>query len=306
MLCYVRWRPPITICYLLFDHLKLSEAHLIYKVIAGSHAYGMATPESDVDVRGVCIPPKKYLLGLSRFEQLESKQEDSVIYGLSKFVSLALGCNPNIIELLHVDPQHILHMDPLGERLREARGLFLSRRAARTFGGYALSQLKRIEGHYRWLKNPPDHQPSQDEFGGVWDGSTYQFPNRHLEQNYRAALKQWNDYQRWRENRNPQRAALEEKYGYDTKHAAHLLRLYRMGIEVVRDGVVQVLRPDGDWLLQIRNGLLTYEELMSLVGEYDQALKEAESISPLPRKPDFDAAARLVIEMHEESLRIGV
>lgn len=31
--------------------------HTILLVISGSHAYGMARPESDIDVRGVAIPP---------------------------------------------------------------------------------------------------------------------------------------------------------------------------------------------------------------------------------------------------------
>jgi predicted nucleotidyltransferase len=81
------------------------ETNLICKVVAGSQAYGLDTPESDLDVRGVCIPPKRYLLGLSAFEQWEQQDDvgDTVIYALTKFVHLALACNPNIIELLYTD-----------------------------------------------------------------------------------------------------------------------------------------------------------------------------------------------------------
>ncbi len=32
----------------------------IFLTRAGSHAYGLATPESDVDIRGVVIPPQEY------------------------------------------------------------------------------------------------------------------------------------------------------------------------------------------------------------------------------------------------------
>ena len=144
------------------------KTNLIYQVVAGSQAYGLDTPESDLDVRGVCIPSRRYLLGLSTFEQLEQVDEsdDVVTYALDKFVRLALACNPNIIELLYTDPRHVLFMDDYGRRLVENRRKFLSRRARYTFAGYAISQLKRIERHHRWLVNPPEHQPTQQEFGG--------------------------------------------------------------------------------------------------------------------------------------------
>ena len=62
--------------------------------------------------------------------------------------------------------QDALNSVPLGqeplewERLVEVRDSFLSKRAKHTFSGYALSQLKRINTHYRWLKNPPPAAPT--------------------------------------------------------------------------------------------------------------------------------------------------
>ncbi len=38
-------------------------------------------------------------------------------------------------------------------------------------------------------------------------------------QQYRKALNEWKSYEAWRNNRNPERAALERKCGYDSKHA---------------------------------------------------------------------------------------
>jgi hypothetical protein len=57
---------------------------------------------------------------------------------------------------------------------------------------------------------------------------------------------------------------LEEKYSYDVKHGAHLVRLLNMGIEIIRDGKVNVDRTgiDADVLLDIRNGGWTYERLL--------------------------------------------
>jgi len=278
------------------------QSNLIYKVLAGSRAYGLATPESDIDTRGVCIPPRRYLLGLTPFEQWEDATKDNVIYALAKFVRLALGCNPNIIEILYVAPEHILFINEYGERLREQRALFLTRKAGQTFSGYAISQLQRLERHHRWLVNPPKQQPSQEDFGGRFVDGRYKFPDHDAERTYRSALKHWNHYQRWRRNRNPKRAALEEKYGYDTKHAMHLLRLLRMGMEILETGEVHVHRPDRAWLRGVREGALSYEELLELAAEYETRLAALQETSSLPEEPPYEEVEALVIAIQERFL----
>ncbi|MBU1749715.1 MAG: nucleotidyltransferase domain-containing protein [Chloroflexi bacterium] len=280
------------------------ETNLIYKVIAGSQAYGLDTPASDRDERGVCIPPRRVLLGLSEFEQWEQRDQgrDLVIYALTKFVRLALACNPNIIELLYTEPRFILFMNDAGRQLREHRHLFLSQRARHTFAGYALSQLHRLERHHRWIVDPPDHQPTPEEFGGWPSEGRAKFPDQDAHQAYQAALKHWNEYQTWRRNRHPARAELERQYGYDTKHAMHLLRLLQEGCELVETGQMQVYRPDREWLRAVREGLLSYEEVLALATETEARLGQLLVAAPLPKEPDYAAAEALVIELHERFL----
>jgi hypothetical protein len=279
------------------------ETNLIYKVIAGSRAYGLAREGSDVDIRGVCIPPKPYLLGLSEFEQYESPTHDVAVFALKKFVRLALACNPNIIEILHVEPQHVLFINSFGERLRAAREIFLTRRAAETFSKYAIAQLRRLERHHRWIVSPPEGPPTAEAFGARPHRGRYKFPDSDAERAYRASQRHWEHYQKWKRERNPARAELEAKFGYDTKHAMHLLRLLRMGREILAEGKVQVLRPDAKWLLEVRDGLLSYEELLELAKQGEAELAELMTRSPLPEEPDYEAAEKLVIELHDTFLR---
>lgn len=42
--------------------------HTILLTLAGSRAYGTNTFTSDVDLKGVCVPPKEFYLGTKRFE----------------------------------------------------------------------------------------------------------------------------------------------------------------------------------------------------------------------------------------------
>ena len=47
----------------------------------------------------------------------------------------------------------------------ENKHLFLSKKAKFTFSGYANAQMKRINTHYRWLKNPPKAPPQRSDYG---------------------------------------------------------------------------------------------------------------------------------------------
>jgi uncharacterized protein len=276
--------------------------NLILKVISGSRAYGLDHPGSDTDTRGVCIPPIEYLLGLKTFDQHENETGDHTVFALAKFVRLALQGNPNIIEVLYTDPADILLVNRFGKRLLAAREIFLSRHVGETFSRYAVAQLRRMENHHRWLSEPPDHQPQPAEFGASTVAGRSRFPDTDRERAYRAALKHWNDYQTWRRQRNPARAELEEKHGYDTKHAMHLLRLLRMGEEILCEGVVRVKRLDATWLKSVRAGALTYDEVIELAVERETALATLIEHSPLPAEPDSATADHLLVELQQEFL----
>lgn len=130
---------------------RYPDTKLVYMVKAGSHAYGLNTPTSDLDLRGIAIPPKRFYFGLSNWEQDEAKDEDTdrVVFLFQKVVRLALACNPNIIEIFFAPEDCIVEGRQFAEDVRGIRHLFLSKRAHQTFGGYAYSQLQRLVVHTR-------------------------------------------------------------------------------------------------------------------------------------------------------------
>lgn len=91
------------------------------------------------------------------------------------------------------------------------------------------------------------------------------------------------------------RKALVEKYGYDTKNAAHLIRLLRMGVEYLNYGVITVDRTNIDAveLLHIKKGEATLEDIRHLANIWNDKLQKAFEESKLPEKPDFEAANNL-------------
>jgi predicted nucleotidyltransferase len=303
----------------------------ILMVRHGSNAYGTNIATSDEDFKGVCIPPKEFHLGFlhtfAQYERMANKghEADVVVYALKKFVGLAADCNPNIIEVLHVDDRDIIKMDHFGGTLRESRDLFLSRKARHTFSGYAHAQLKRIKSHRAWLLNPPTEPPSRKEFGlpeerkvskgelGAFDalGDEVEVLPKDVvrlfvaEKAYAAKMTQYKQYQNWLKTRNPKRAELEAKHGYDTKHGMHLLRLMRMCKEILEGKGVLVRRPDAEELLSVRFGKKSYDELIEEAEALDAECGELYKTSPLPHKPDREALDGLVIRMTEEYLRLN-
>jgi len=119
----------------------------------------------------------------------------------------------------------------------------------------------------------------------------------NAERKYRAAMKHWESYQTWKSERNPARAELERRHGYDTKHAMHLIRLMRMGLEVLRTGDLIVRRPDGEELNAIRDGALSFEDLLLAAAALKEQMADAVEQSDLPADVDRDRVDELAFEL---------
>ncbi|MCA9694064.1 MAG: nucleotidyltransferase domain-containing protein [Myxococcales bacterium] len=379
-------------------------AHTILLAVTGSHAYGTARPESDLDIRGCCVAPPEIRLSFHRrFEQYthpggpapktpvwaearaalarhptahdglgEDTTLDLVIYDVAKLVGLCADANPNMLELLFLDPQDVIYAAPAWERLRAARGMFLSRKAKYTYSGYAHSQLRRIRGHRAWLLDPPKQPPTRADFGlpeetvlsaddrnrideavakiirgwsvedmelpaaerdvlrdrmrDFWatclqcqvdeiDERTYQLAAQSVgltgdvlhalkqERAYRSARKHWEQFRKWQRERNPARAALEARHGYDTKHGMHLIRLMRTGLEILRDGALQVRRPDAAELAAIRDGLYSYDQLLAEAERLEAEMEAALTTTKLPRAANLMAIDALLQDIVLERIR---
>ena len=372
---------------------SLAENNLIYKVRCGSHAYGTNLPTSDVDYAGIFIPPIEFFFGLQAFDLLsEQDEDDRSYYSLRKFANLAIANNPNVLELLFVEPSDILLGSPASDELRRNRHLFLSQRCQKTFIGYAKAQLHRIRIHTKWLSQELEdmkklwpfvmneqvnrdwvswrfgenmitritqefekeekfisqvlHSPgagdllraaknhfyhstqsvSNPNILDVFKGSSIICPDqndprfyinkatnwvkgdgialvfqKHL---YDEAKKKRDQYVTWMAERNPIRHETELQFGYDTKHAMHLIRLLRAGHEILTTGDLHVRRPDAAELLDIRAGKWTYEQI---VGYADEMVAKIDNIVPgtglaVPVTPDFNAINALVVSITRKYL----
>lgn len=92
------------------------------------------------------------------------------------------------------------------------------------------------------------------------------------------------------------RKILVKEFGYDVKSASHLIRLLRMGIEFLKEGILYVEREDASELLDIKRGKWSLERIKKEADLLFVAAREAYLKSPLPPKPDTVKIEQLMIE----------
>ena len=98
--------------------------------------------------------------------------------------------------------------------------------------------------------------------------------------------------------KNVHRAELENKFGYDTKYAMHIVRLCGEAKELMGSGRITLPRPNREELIEIRLGKYTLAEIRELSLQLESEARAAQSTSPLPDAVDRDAINRLLADTH--------
>ena len=126
------------------DNPRLNN-RIILLGVTGSYGYGTEREGSDVDFRGITLELPSDIIGFTEFEQFEEHETDTVIYGFNKIIKLLLDCNPNTIEILGIDEDKYVIKNDIGQSLLDNKDMFLTKRAAASFGHYADAQLRRLQ-----------------------------------------------------------------------------------------------------------------------------------------------------------------
>jgi len=121
---------------------------IIYRCVVGSQAYGLHRDDSDIDRRGIYLPPSDLQWSLYGVpEQLEDQPSQECFWELQKFLSLALKANPNILECLYTPL--VEHTSEIADTILSQRHIFLSKLVYQTYNGYVMSQFKKLEQDLR-------------------------------------------------------------------------------------------------------------------------------------------------------------
>ena len=99
------------------------------------------------------------------------------------------------------------------------------------------------------------------------------------------------------------RKRIMAKFGYDTKNASHLVRLYRMGVEFVETGELTVYRPDREELIAITNGEWTLDQVKEEAARLEERMCAVKENSSLPIEPNTHVAETLLVNLTLEHIR---
>ena len=140
----------------LLKHENLGE-NICLLTVGGSHAYGLANENSDIDIRGIAVRTAEDILGMHHFDGFNHVTEDTdiQIYTLDKFVSLAIKGNVNVLEILFGDPSNVLLCDGFGRYLLQIKEQFLSNDSYKSLRGTVYSHLKTYSktGNEKFLRH---------------------------------------------------------------------------------------------------------------------------------------------------------
>lgn len=345
------------------DDLKAQNL-ILFEVISGSRAFGLATETSDTDIKGVFYLPKNKFYGLDYIPQINNETNDIVYYELGRFVELLLKNNPNILEVLASDPSCIVYQHPIMQQL--TLDLFLSQQTKQTFAHYAMSQIKKAKGLNKKINNPIEVKRktvldfcyiiqgqhaypltnwlsekrfeqhlcglvniphSRDLYALFYDASgdcgyhgiiqnddstelclssvkVGTTVNAYLSFNrdgFSSHCRDYKAYWQWVEKRNEQRYQSNIKSGndFDAKNMMHTIRLLQVAHEIMTQGTITNKRANRDELLAIKNGQLSYDEIMHIAETLLSKIETASITSMLPEAPNFTKAIAQLVKMRE-------
>lgn len=159
-----------------------SQNLILFEVISGSKSFGLNTPTSDTDIKGVYYMPKEKFFGLDYIPQISNETNDEVYYEIGRFVELLLKNNPNILEIMASPEDCILYKHPVMEHLQLKD--FLSKLCKDSFAGYAVTQIKKARGLNKKIVNPmPKEKKSLLDFCYVLKGYETIAANSFLAEN---------------------------------------------------------------------------------------------------------------------------
>lgn len=325
-----------------YDFLRTNEhlgPNIILLTLGGSHAYGTATENSDLDVRGCALNSKMQILTNENFEQFTNDATDTVIYSFNKLISLLSNCNPNTIEILGCRPEHYLYLNKIGQELLDHSHLFLSKKAVQTFGGYANAQLRRLDNKAVRLVNQSQreqhilnsimnayHTFPGKYFGFPSDGIKFYIDKSHQEEydteifmdinlrhyplrDYKSMWSEMNnivkDYSKI--GKRNKHAIEHAKLG---KHMMHLVRLYYMCFDILEnERIVTYREKEHDLLMDIRNGKYLDEnrqpvpEFFEMIDELENRMEYAKKNTGLPDIPNYKEINEFVASVNERVVR---
>jgi predicted nucleotidyltransferase len=299
---------------------------VVLETTVGSHAWGIAGGDSDVDRRGMFALPFPWTQGLvAPPEDLVSADGSASYWAAGKAIRQALRADPNTLEMLFLESA--LARDPIGEWVLSERDAFVSIEIYGTFGRYALGQLRRLEQGLRlaehraivleWLRDDPTLTLDEvaERLAKVSmraipsEADRVHQAKEYVKQLYRSladqGLLEASEFAALVRFARDKSTEFELPRDLRPKNAYNLVRLLATATRWLREGrpTFALEGPLRERLIAIKRGQVSLVEVLAEAEAMAPELESARDASTLPKRPDVARADALLRRIGEELAR---
>lgn len=241
----------------------IADDHTILRGQVGSGLHGITIAGTDDrDEMGICIEPPEFVIGNARFEQYQFRtQEEGVRSG------------PNDLDLV----------------------VYSLRKWARLASAGNPTVLL-------MLYIPKQEIVSEDSWGTHLRNNRDLFLSREAGRRFKGYMMAQKEQMLGLRQKHTNRPELIAEYGYDTKFAYHMIRLGVQGVELLttNDLTLPMTKYWRDYLLDVRLGKYTKEEVLSLASELISQLDYGIDFADLPEQVDQKELNGFIVDMYQD------
>lgn len=292
-----------------------------YLTRMGSVAYGVSSNNSDLDLYGVCIPPRDYIFPrnfIDGFDKKDLKFENWVkhhildksanggkgviydfsIHNITHYFNLVMENNPHVLDSLFVRREHIIHITKMWEVVRENRKIFLHKGVVHRMRGYAYNQLASARNCVTYVQEIRNFE----EEHGIPHSTTYAQMSKDL---YLFGLNAQNNHlylSMWEKGlAKTKRFESQKIHNTDVKFLYHVFRLVDEAEFILNNFDLDLQEPSRVAKMKaIRAGELSYEQIAREFSEAESRLLALYNSSKLPLGPDRKAIRNILLTVLED------
>lgn len=286
--------------------------NIVVETLFGSHLYGLDTPNSDKDYKGIVLPTtSQILLGKSNFHVDKStglvngkntKDDiDRTFYSLSYFIDLASKGETVALDMLHGSPDKLIQSSPIWDFLVANRRKFYTK-SMKSYIGYVRKQaakygikgtrISELEKVITFLETFPSDVPvgalnfPDNEFGKWVDykgNNYYEFAGSKFQDNLKIHYM-LDTLKKIYANYGERSKLAKENLGVDWKAVSHCLRAGYQARDIFTKGYFEYPLDETKFLMDVKSGKLDF--VSEVEPEIDKITKEALALSDASTLPD--------------------
>lgn len=316
---------------------KLKNYNLLYVGFYGSHVYGLDRPESDIDIKAVCVPKLEELL-LGQGTKTHSYKNDELnieieVKTISSFLNSAKSCDTNVVDMLHTPKEFWIGWTPEWEELVSYHQCLYSKNMTGLLGYIKAhahkyshkieryEEMKRIVDYLKDCESPEDvtirYAVNTIGFQLFLSSAKYtksvelveKGTQQYLEVCGKKYIYTWSVNQLVEAlekeiNRYGQRTEIGVNSGLDGKSLSHAMRVLYETKEILEHNTVTFPLTNAQEIKDIKTGVNTdLPNILTTIDKlYDECI-ELMNNSDLPEQTDISNMIKVMVDYYKQIYR---